>query len=570
MYLNNLIVYSLELETEIRNIPFKKGLNLIIDSGKDQKSGNDIGKTTFIRAIDFCFGSDLRELYYDRDEKKENLEIKNFLITNKILFTLNIGLDFGETDYVLKRWFTGKRDKNDKPEIKQAINNEKELGIRAYTQLLNEIIFKVSTKPSFRDLIPKFIRKDKDSMGSLLRYLGNNKSDEEYNSIHLLLFGFSNNKIFENKAKLTAAIKYDKNKETVYNTDFGKKNKLEAEIKVKKIELEEIEFKCNEIKKQISSISNLESDITELNKIVLEINQISNSISEHEYHIKNIDKSIDRLSKEKINVDLEAIKLLYEEINLYNEKLHKDFSEVQNFHNEMIENKINFSQKILLKKQNQLIEFIEKRKSLISKYEITKIDIDNNLFEELNEKDEKRLEISNQLKIKENVFEKLSNLKISIEENESELEKIVNIIKEAEENIKENINIFNKYFSGYTKRLYNDEYFIYLKESIAEPFEVNNKLNPGDGKKKAFITAFDLAYSAFIKEKGFTTFPKFIAEDQMELIDTPQLKELFNISKEVDCQLIIPVLNSKISTIKNLKECEILPLSDNDKFFKFK
>lgn len=570
MYLNNLIVYSLELETEIRNIPFKKGLNLIIDSGKDQKSGNDIGKTTFIRVIDFCFGSDLRELYYDRDEKKENLEIKNFLITNKILFTLNIGLEFGETDYVLKRWFTGKRDKNDKPEIKQAINNEKELGIRAYTQLLNEIIFKVSTKPSFRDLIPKFIREDKDSMGSLLRYLGNNKSDEEYNSIHLLLFGFSNNKIFENKAKLTTEIKYDKNKETVYNTDFGKRNQLEAEIKVKKAELEKIELKCNEIKKQISSISNLESDITELNKIVLEINQISNSISEHEYYIQNINKSIDRLSKEKINVDLEAITLLYKEISLYNEKLHKDFSEIQNFHNEMIENKINFSKKTLLKKENQLNEFIEKRKSLISKYEITKIDIDNNLFEELNKFDEKRLEISNQLKIKENVFEKLSNLKISIKKNENELEKIVNIIKEAEENIKENINIFNKYFSDYTKRLYNDEYYIYPKESIAEPFEVNNKLNPGDGKKKAFITAFDLAYSAFIKEKRFTTFPKFIAEDQMELIDTPQLEELFNISKEVDCQLIIPVLNSKISTIKNLKECEILTLSDNDKFFKFK
>ena len=98
MYLNNLIVYSTELETEIRNIPFKKGLNLIIDSGKDQKSGNDIGKTTFLRAIDFCFGSDLKELYYDRDEKKENLEIKNFLINNKIKFTLNIGLEFGKTD----------------------------------------------------------------------------------------------------------------------------------------------------------------------------------------------------------------------------------------------------------------------------------------------------------------------------------------------------------------------------------------------------------------------------------------------------------------------------------------
>jgi uncharacterized protein YydD (DUF2326 family) len=569
MYLNNLVVYSNEVETEIRNIKFKKDLNLIVDSGKEQKSGNDIGKTTFLRAIDFCFGSDLKELYYDRDEKKENSEIKDFLINNQIVFTLNIGLVFGTTDYILKRWFTGKRDKNDKPDIRQSINDGEELGIRTYTKTLNEIIFKASTKPSFRDLIPKFIREDKDSMGSLLRFLANNKSDEEYNSIHLLLFGFSNNEIFEKKAILTTAIKNDKNKQTVYNTDFGKKNKLEAEIKVKKSELEKIELKCNEIKKQISSISNLETDINELSKIVLEINQITNSMSEHEYHIENIKKSIERLSNEKVNVDLEAIKLLYKEINLYNEKLHKDFTEVKKFHNEMIENKINFSQKTLLKKEKKLNNFIEERKKLISKYEITKIDTDNKLFEELNEFDEKRLEISNQLKIKENVFEKLSSLKTTIENNEFELVQIVDIIKKAEEIIKENINIFNKYFSDYTKRLYNDEYFIYLKESIAEPFEISNKLNPGDGKKKAFITAFDLAYAAFIKEKSFASFPRFIAEDQMELIDTPQLEELFNISKEVDCQLIIPVLNSKISAMKNLKECEILTLSDNNKFFKF-
>jgi uncharacterized protein YydD (DUF2326 family) len=569
MYLNNLIVYSTEIETEIRNIPFKKGLNLIIDSGKDQKSGNDIGKTTFLRAIDFCFGSDLKELYYDRDEKKENLEIKNFLINNKIKFTLNIGLEFGKTDYTLKRWFTGERDKNDKPEIKQSINDGEDLGIRNYTKSLNEAIFKVSTKPSFRDLIPKFIREDKDSMGSLLRFLGNHKTNEEYNSIHLLLFGFSDNSVFEKKASLTNSIKSDKNKQTVYNTDFGNKNKLEAEIKVKKAELEKVEENCTKIKNEISSISNLETDINKLNEIVLKINKISNSISEHEYHIENIQKSIERLSNEKVNVDLEAIKLLYKELNAYNDKIHKDFSEVKNFHNEMIENKINFSKKTLLKKQESLESLIDERKKMIFLYGIAKGDANSKLFEELNKFDEKRLEISNQLKIKENVFNKLSTLKTDIDKNEEKLDKIVKIIEKAEEDIKENINAFNTYFSDYTKRLYDDEYFIFPKESIVEPFEVNNKLNPGDGKKKAFITAFDLAYTTFLNKKAFSSFPRFIAEDQMELIDTPQLSELFNISKEVEGQLIIPVLNSKISTIKNLSSCEILTLSDNDKFFRF-
>jgi len=569
MYLNNLIVYSDELETEIRNIKFNKGLNLIVDSGKDQKSGNDIGKTTFLRAIDFCFGSDLKELYYDRDEKKENIEIKDFLIINKISFTLNIGYQLDTTNFTLKRWFTGKVDKNGKPEIKQSINSEKAIGIRTYAEDLNKIIFNVSTKPSFRHLIPKFIREDKDSMGSLLRFLSSYTTNEEYNSIHLLLFGFSNSDLFIEKADLTTKVKTDTNKQTVYNTDYGKKNKLEAEIKVKQSDLEKITKNCNAIKKKISSISNLETDIRELNDIVIKINEISNEISQNEFHISNIQKSIERLSNEQVNVDIQAIELLYKEINSYNDTLHKDFSDVIKFHNQMIENKIYFSNKTLSKKEVELKKFMEERQYLISKYEITKEDTDNKLFDELNILDEQRMDISNQLKIKENVLTKLTTLKTNITTNEKRLNEIITIISKAESAIKENINIFNKYFSTYTKRLYNDEYFIYPKESISEPFEVNNKLNPGDGKKKAFITAFDLAYASFINEKKISSFPRFIAEDQLELIDTPQLEELFNISKEIECQLIIPVLNSKISSIPNLTACEILQLSETEKFFRF-
>ena len=47
----------------LRKITFKAGLNLILDkptvSGK-QSSGNNVGKTTVLRLIDFCLGSDWR------------------------------------------------------------------------------------------------------------------------------------------------------------------------------------------------------------------------------------------------------------------------------------------------------------------------------------------------------------------------------------------------------------------------------------------------------------------------------------------------------------------------------
>lgn len=43
----------------VRTVPFKSGLNLIIDkpTAAATESGNSIGKTTVLRLIDFCFGS---------------------------------------------------------------------------------------------------------------------------------------------------------------------------------------------------------------------------------------------------------------------------------------------------------------------------------------------------------------------------------------------------------------------------------------------------------------------------------------------------------------------------------
>lgn len=39
----------------IRNIPFRDGINIITDDGDN---GNQIGKSTALRVINFCLGSD--------------------------------------------------------------------------------------------------------------------------------------------------------------------------------------------------------------------------------------------------------------------------------------------------------------------------------------------------------------------------------------------------------------------------------------------------------------------------------------------------------------------------------
>lgn len=59
MFLKSLLI---ECDTHIiRNIPFHKGMNFIVDETKASNSsavntGNNIGKTTVIRLINYCLG----------------------------------------------------------------------------------------------------------------------------------------------------------------------------------------------------------------------------------------------------------------------------------------------------------------------------------------------------------------------------------------------------------------------------------------------------------------------------------------------------------------------------------
>ena len=95
MLLKRLIISKTYPEYEIiRNVPFKrKGLNLIIDdtTSSPNDSGNNVGKTTFIKIVDLCLGAkSVRSIYYDADTKTENEKIKKFLNKNKVEAQLDI------------------------------------------------------------------------------------------------------------------------------------------------------------------------------------------------------------------------------------------------------------------------------------------------------------------------------------------------------------------------------------------------------------------------------------------------------------------------------------------------
>ena len=100
-----MFIKSLKIESAtevIRDIKFHPGINLIVDEtlkSEERLTGNNVGKTTVLKLIDFCLGADRKIIYTDPENPKEKYDlVKDFLIKNEILITLTLIKDFYSKD----------------------------------------------------------------------------------------------------------------------------------------------------------------------------------------------------------------------------------------------------------------------------------------------------------------------------------------------------------------------------------------------------------------------------------------------------------------------------------------
>ncbi|MBR6627071.1 MAG: DUF2326 domain-containing protein, partial [Lachnospiraceae bacterium] len=184
MKIKKLIVRKTKPSEEvIREITFnEKGLSLIVDNTpKDMwESGNSVGKSTAIKIIDLCLGAkSTKVLYYDSDTRSENAEIKTFLIENKVQAELIlVGTD--EKEYIIKRDLFPRGKKY----IFDEAYNENE-----FWNELKRIVFDLmEDKPSFRQLIPKFVRLDNTAEESIIKFLPIMTTNDTYDLIYCFLF----------------------------------------------------------------------------------------------------------------------------------------------------------------------------------------------------------------------------------------------------------------------------------------------------------------------------------------------------------------------------------------------
>lgn len=562
MFLKSLMIHNKDIL--IRDIPFHKGINLIVDETKSEKrteSGNSVGKTTVLRLIDFCLDGEGKNIYIDPEFKNTNNKVEEFLKGNNIIITLTLIEDIYDErskKIEIKRNFLSYKNKI------QTINGEK-YSKEDFSEKLKELIFNIEkSKPTFKQLKSKNIRDEKNKLINTIRVLPPNViTDATYETLHLFWFGID---IDASKDKLIR----DKNFEEKFQTRLRKESNLSQINQSLIIINKEIEI-LNKKKEQFNLNEKYEDELKRLNEVKFQINSLSTNLTRMELRKELIIESKVDLEKDITNIDNEQIKRMYEKAKSFIPNIQRNFEDTLSFHNNMIQQKIKFITEELpileeeinqeKRKLNSLI--IQEKKLAESLRKSGAIEDLQLIIYELNLFFEKKGSCEEQKKLWEKSNENLKSI------NEK-LENINKNIISKDKLVQERITEFNEHFSDISSRLDGVHSLLSAdNEEGVYKFKIGNiEGNPGTGSKKSQMASFDLAYIKFADSLGIQCL-HFILQDQIENVHSNQITNLFTeIVDEVNCQYVLPVLRDKLPGDIETGHFEVLSLSQEDKLFK--
>ena len=573
MFLKSLVITS--GNDIIRNIQFTKGLNLIVDETPTDiknitQTGNNVGKTTVLRLIDFCLGGKAKNIYQDPEFKKQdNEEVRDFLIDDKVFITLTLQEELDNRNsakVIIRRNFLSRNRKIIMINGKQFKGNDKELDDK-----LKEILFNFKEdKPTLRQIIAKNIRDEAERLSNTVKVLGNFGKREEYEALYLFWLGVPLAKA-EQKRNLLEEKRID-DKILRRITDNGSESQLQQFLEVIYRNISSLEKK----KENFNINNNYKQDFNKLNNIRSYLNKISTEISCLELRKELIEESKVGLEEDVVNINVKELEELYKKANVLIPNLQKSFEETVVFHNQMIEDKV----KYITREVPLLVKRIELLKSKLSKLLEQEKEITSNLkiSGALEDLEEIIVELNIQYENKGKYKEQLSQLKElnkNLADIEGKLDQIDIDIANLDPLVEDRVTNFNKFFSKISNNFYGEQFV------LSADFEKEKKSNrrfyklnidtlsrrAGPGKKKGEILAFDLAYIKFADSMGLKCL-HFILHDQMEAMHGNQIISLLNEISNTNCQLVIPILRGKLPKDLQNKKYEILSLSQGDKLFR--
>ncbi|EAF2586913.1 DUF2326 domain-containing protein, partial [Listeria monocytogenes] len=335
MFLKSLIISS--ISGEIRNIPFHLGANLIVDETiklTDTDTGNNVGKTTVLKLIDFCLGGSPDLIYKDTESKKIFENVKAFLENEKVVITLILIKDFTNSDsqiITIRRNFLSRNKKI------MEINGVNLIGAggKEFEEQLDLLLIgkREESKPTMRQILAHNIRHTDVRINNTLRMVNSYTSLPEYEILFLFMFGIQ----IPNRSGFLKKLKIENDFRNRLIKHQGK-NEVELQLSLINDKLQMLNIQ----KSKLNINENYENDLYQLNTIKYQISRTSSEISELTLRKDLILETEKELESDISSIDMDALREVYSQASTLIGEVQKSFEDLVEYHNNMIIEKIRF------------------------------------------------------------------------------------------------------------------------------------------------------------------------------------------------------------------------------------
>jgi|GEM_PF-3496601 len=564
MQLINLKVFCDEII--IREVQFKDGINIITNSEDD---GNQIGKSTALRVLNFCLGSDGKSIWHDPESRTKNEAIEDLVTGGRVLFSLDMCIN--KKNYRINRRIHKVQQKTRTVQKIYSSINDDEFDTNAkFKAALAPILGFSITNPTYSSIKNRFVRLDKKTASNIYRYLNSNTSDQQYILYYSYLFGFSGHNDLASEIQFGEERNQRNDRISMLlngRTEQDYKDKLKSiddEIEILKNKEELFDFKDSQNK-----------GVERLRKTREEIAKLTSEISKLNIRISYSQRTISGYEEKKSNINTDLIEKVYAEARLLLPDLKKTLEDTIEFHKQVVSKKVNYLN------------------DKISDYKLSVVNMENRLNDLLDE--EKNLfsalvgesHLSGFVVIEKEIQDKreergrTSVVVDEVQYESSEISKLdIRIQKLREKNklqilqLSQHIDVFNKHLKSFSRAIFKDFSLSFNVGTKSDTNEiefsvVNQERVSGDGAPRAAALAFDMAFVEFVKETG-VSFPEFTIQDYLEASDQDKLATLARLANENKVQVIASVLKDKLASLSQefIDENSVLALKKSDKFFR--
>lgn len=545
----------------VRRVDFRRGLNAIVDTSSRSRtdSGNNVGKTSFLRSIDYCLGGAAEPLFEDPEFKGS--------VNSQVLESLAAGSRFvlalegrGGRTVSLSREYDGQ----------MLIDDEEYSSIAAYRNEIGRLLFGLTgKKPSFRQLIPKFVRIEDRSLQNVVHYLHQATRLAEYDAIYLFLFGFADQQVLSQRAVLRRRVKAIERQHKALKARAGAA--LRQVVAVIDRDIAELDAQIRAFAIGPEHSRRLEN----LGVVRREIAALSLAQSRVQIRLAAARDTVREFERARVRIDLETLQVLYAQVVDLHPSIERSFADLVEFHNRMVVNKARFVSSTVsgLEEEERAIDQRLEKLLVVEREVLAELGSEG-LFTDLLAAQRRLEELREQRGRKAGLLEEVESISVELDSATKELNDLEATIVSEMDSLQERLTTFNLSFSLYSRMLYGESYVFDLATSTSStrmliPSVQSVEANEGTGMKRAKIIAFDLAYLQFCIGARLRA-PRFVVHDQLEVVDTNQLATLFELAEGLDGQFVVAALRDRIEAVEGdwLASSVILQLSQEDRFFR--